>query len=387
MSDRWRTGPRHAERAGRNAGRPTTDVTLTIVNRTARHSDGRAWYALLGTAVARAARFGVICLVLPDALRAWAWPADATRSCGRVYITNFVFWVGIAHSGTLISAILFLFRARWRTVDLPRVRGDDGVRGDDRGAVPAHPPRPRRGSSTGCCRIRTSAASGRTSARRSCGTCSRSATYFTVSTCVLLHRPDPGHRRGARPRDRTGARSSTRSLSLGWRGTDRAVAALHARLPLPRRARDAAGALGALRRVLGLRDGASCPGWHATIFAPYFVAGAIFSGVAMVITLLVPDAQDASGSKRSSPIQHFENLAKLLLLTGMIVCYAYPPSSSSPGTAASTLEREAFWYRAFGHLLVGGLDHAHLQRVHAAAAVVQEHAHQHHGAVRDLRSS
>src|SRR5213078_1180047 len=51
-----------------------------------------------------------------------------------VFITCFVFWVGIAHSGTLISAILFLFRSGWRTA-VYRTAGDDGVRGDDRRAV------------------------------------------------------------------------------------------------------------------------------------------------------------------------------------------------------------------------------------------------------------
>src|SRR5439155_861826 len=69
------------------------------------------------------------------------------------------------------------------------------------------------------------------------------------------------------------------------------------------------------------------PGWHATLFAPYFVAGAIYSGVAMVITLLVP------------------------------------------GVRA---------------VLVGELDHEHLQRPAALAALVQEGPHQHPGAVRDL---
>jgi molybdopterin-containing oxidoreductase family membrane subunit len=64
------------------------------------------------------------------------------------------------------------------------------------------------------------------------------------------------------------------------------------------------------------------PGWHATIFAPYFVAGAIYSGVALVVTLLVP-LRRVFRMERYITTDHFENLSKLLLLTGMIVAYAY----------------------------------------------------------------
>src|SRR6266852_3211538 len=64
------------------------------------------------------------------------------------------------------------------------------------------------------------------------------------------------------------------------------------------------------------------PGWHATIFAPYFVAGAIYSGCAMVITLLTP-IRKLFGLEELITVKHFENLAKLCLLTGTIVGYAY----------------------------------------------------------------
>jgi hypothetical protein len=59
-----------------------------------------------------------------------------------VYITTFVFWVGIAHSGTLISAVLFLFRARWRQSIYRACRSHDGVRRHDGRPLPDHPPRP-----------------------------------------------------------------------------------------------------------------------------------------------------------------------------------------------------------------------------------------------------
>jgi molybdopterin-containing oxidoreductase family membrane subunit len=89
------------------------------------------------------------------------------------------------------------------------------------------------------------------------------------------------------------------------------------------------------------------PGWHATIFAPYFVAGAIYSGVAMVITLLVP-IRKLFHLEDLITVHHFENLAKLCLLTGMIVGYAYCVEYFTAWFGGHAAERAAFWYRAFG---------------------------------------
>jgi len=67
---------------------------------------------------------------------------------------------------------------------------------------------------------------------------------------------------------------------------------------------------------------AQLPGWHSTIFAPYFVAGAIFSGVAMVLTLLIPMRWIMGLEDLITP-WHLDNLAKVILLTSLIVSYAY----------------------------------------------------------------
>ncbi len=64
------------------------------------------------------------------------------------------------------------------------------------------------------------------------------------------------------------------------------------------------------------------PGWHTTIFPPYFVAGAIFSGFAMVITLAIP-ARQLFGLKDFITMRHFDNMAKIILVTGSMVGYAY----------------------------------------------------------------
>ena len=67
---------------------------------------------------------------------------------------------------------------------------------------------------------------------------------------------------------------------------------------------------------------AQLPGWHSTIFAPYFVAGAIFSGVAMVMTLLIP-MRRMLGIEDLLTAWHFDNLAKVILLTSLVVTYSY----------------------------------------------------------------
>jgi molybdopterin-containing oxidoreductase family membrane subunit len=64
------------------------------------------------------------------------------------------------------------------------------------------------------------------------------------------------------------------------------------------------------------------PGWHSTIFPPYFVAGAIFSGFAMVLTLLIP-VRKAYGLEDFITIRHLENCAKIMLATGLMVAHGY----------------------------------------------------------------
>src|SRR5207245_1137732 len=67
---------------------------------------------------------------------------------------------------------------------------------------------------------------------------------------------------------------------------------------------------------------AQLPGWHSTIFPPYFVAGAIFSGFAMVLTLAIP-LRAAYGLHDLITERHLQNMAKILLVTGLIVAYGY----------------------------------------------------------------
>src|SRR6185295_14747794 len=142
------------------------------------------------------------------------------------------------------------------------------------------------------------------------------STYLTVSTTFLVFGLLPDV---AAVRDKvSGWRKMVYSWSsAGWRGTDNQwrhynraylyLAALATPLVL------SVHSVVSWDFAMGI-----VPGWHGTIFAPYFVAGAIFSGCGMVITILVP-LRHYFKLQRYLQIRHFENLAKLCLLTSTIV--------------------------------------------------------------------
>jgi molybdopterin-containing oxidoreductase family membrane subunit len=171
------------------------------------------------------------------------------------------------------------------------------------------------------------------------------STYFTVSTLFLIVGLVPDI--AALREKATGWRRKLYEVtSLGWRGTDQQwrhytraylyLAALATPLVL------------SVHSVVSWDFAMSIvPGWHATIFAPYFVAGAIYSGVAMVVTLLVP-LRKVFKVERYITVDHFENLSKLLLLTGMIVAYAYGVEYFIAWYSGNPFEQESFWNRAFG---------------------------------------
>lgn len=90
------------------------------------------------------------------------------------------------------------------------------------------------------------------------------------------------------------------------------------------------------------------PGWHTTIFPPYFVAGAIFGGFAMVLTILLPARLVYPQLDDLITRQHVDKMAKIILLTGSIVGYAYMMELFIAWYSANPYERAAFWNRAFG---------------------------------------
>ena len=181
--------------------------------------------------------------------------AGSTSPVGwGVYITTFVFWVGIAHSGTLISAILFLFRAPWRQSIYRAAEAMTVFAVMTAGLFPLiHVGRlwhaywlvPYPELALPVAELQVAAGLGRVRGHH---------LLHGVRDLLLSWARFPTSPR--RVTAATGLRKKLYSvISLGWQGTDRAVAPLRQGLHLPRRAGDAAGALGALRRVLGLRDG------------------------------------------------------------------------------------------------------------------------------------
>ena len=93
---------------------------------------------------------------------------------------------------------------------------------------------------------------------------------------------------------------------------------------------------------------AGLPGWHTTIFPPYFVAGAIFSGFGMVVTLMCLLRHFVPQLKGYITMDHMENMNKVILTTGMMVGYAYGSEFFIAWYSGSSYEQYAFLNRAFG---------------------------------------
>ena len=266
----------------------------------------------------------------------WGWP-----------IVNFVFWVGIGHAGTLISAILFLFRQNWRT-SINRAAEAMTI------------------FAVVCAGMFPGVHIGRVwvfywlfpipSEHLAMWPNFRSpllwdvfavSTYATVSLLFWYMGMVPDI---ATFRDRSKSKIGKfiyGLLSLGWTGSSRAwhhyeiaytiLAALATPLVL------------SVHTIVSFDFAVSqLPGWHTTIFPPYFVAGAIFSGFAMVVTLLVP-ARAICGLQNLITIRHLENMNKIIMATGMMVGTAYGIEFFMAWYSGVEFEQFALSNRAFGN--------------------------------------
>jgi len=265
----------------------------------------------------------------------WAWD-----------ITNFVWWIGIGHAGTLISAILLLFRQRWRM----------GVnRSAEAMTIFA----------VMCAGIFPLFHTGRPwldywmlPLPNQFGSLWANfnspllwdvfavSTYFTISLVFWYLGLIPDL---ATVRDRcvTPVRKFIYGiLAFGWKGTARdwhryeEVALVLAGLSTP--------LVLSVHTIVSFDFATSIvPGWHTTIFPPYFVAGAIFSGFAMVLTLLVI-ARKVLSLEEYITIQHIENMNKVIIVTGSIVGVAYMTEFFISWYSGVKYESYAFLNRAFG---------------------------------------
>lgn len=318
------------------------DITDAVIAPTQR-GDYRAWWMGFLAAV-----FFLGVLLVSIAWLFWegtgVWGINNPVGWGWA-IVNFVFWVGIGHAGTLISAVLFLFRQKWRT-SINRFAEAMTI------------------FAVICALVFPGIHVGRVWAvywmfpiPNQMGTWPNFmspllwdvfavGTYFTVSLMFWYVGLIPDF---ATLRDR--ATTKARRLAygifaLGWRGSMRhwlnyekaylLLAAIATPLVL------------SVHSVVSFDFAvATLPGWHTTIFPPYFVAGAIFSGFAMVLTLAIP-ARKIFKLEHIIHEKHLENMAKVILLTGSLVGYAYAMEFFVAWYSGNPYEQFTFVNRAFG---------------------------------------
>ena len=264
----------------------------------------------------------------------WAWD-----------ITNFVWWIGIGHAGTLISAILFLFRQRWRTSINRFAEAMTLFAVICALLFPLiHVGRPWHIYYT----LPLPNQMGMWPNFKSplLWDVFAVGTYFTVSLLFWYVGLIPDLAT-ARDRAKSLFRKRVYGLAaLGWRGSHRhwrhyeraylILAGLSTPLVL------------SVHSVVSFDFATSViPGWHTTIFPPYFVAGAVFSGFAMVMTLMLI-ARQVFDLKDLITTRHLELMNKIMLVTSSMVGFAYATEFFVALCSDNPYERYAFLNRATG---------------------------------------
>ncbi len=314
------------------------DIT-NIVCGYVENNPGSWWYPLLGLAASLAglAQIMILYLVITGVgvwglnnQVDWAWD-----------ITNFVFWIGIGHAGTLISAILCLLKQKWRT-SINRAAEAMTI------------------FAVICAGIFPGIHVGRAWMAWMLFPIPNSnqiwpnfkspllwdvfavSTYFTVSAlfwymgmlpdfatlrdraCLRMkHEPNSGTILPFVPLRWVTLRAWVYGfLAQGWRFSTRhwqhyeraylILAGISTPLVL------------SVHSIVSFDFATSVlPGWHTTIFPPYFVAGAIFGGFAMVLLLMIPARELFPNMKDLLTLRHMENMSKIILVTGFMVGFAY----------------------------------------------------------------
>ena len=260
-------------------------------------------------------------------------------------IINFVWWIGIGHAGTLISAILLLFKQTWRNSINRFAEAMTIFAVVCAGTFPLiHVGRPwlaywlfpYPNTMNLWPQFRSPLA----------WDVFAVSTYATISIVFwyIGMIPDFGTLR-----DRATlplARYFYGMLSLGWRGSTRhwiryeSASLLLAGLSTP--------LVLSVHTVISFDFAvAALAGWHTTIFPPYFVAGAVYSGFAMVLTLAIP-LRKFYHLEDLVTLRHLDNMAKVMLATGSIVAYGYAMEVFMSWYSASHWEFFMMWNRMFG---------------------------------------
>jgi Ni/Fe-hydrogenase subunit HybB-like protein len=300
---------------------------------------GKGWWICFAFAFAALLNLGgMVGYLFAKGIGIWG----LNNSVGWAFdITNFVFWVGIGHAGTLISAILLLFRQQWRTSINRSAEAMTIFAVMCAGLFPAiHMGRPwdaffifpyfpnQRGPLW--VNFRSPLV----------WDVFAISTYLTISLVFWYLGMVPDL---ATLRDRaTGGikKFIFRLLSLGWNGSHRTwsryeiVSLVLAGLATP--------LVLSVHSIVSMDFATSLlPGWHTTIFPPYFVAGAIYSGFGMVLTLLII-TRSTMNLQRYITLRHLDKMAKVTMLTGMIVSYAYLTEFFSAWYGGNLYERYHF---------------------------------------------
>src|SRR5215218_3928529 len=327
------------------AGKPSLGQITDDVCRPLAARPTASWFACFAVALT-ALGIGAAAAGYEVATGIGTWGLN--RAVGWAFdITNFVFWIGIGHAGTLISAILMLFRQKWRTSISRSAEGMTIFAVLCAGLFPLiHMGRPWFAfwvfpypNSRGPLWVNF-----------------RSpllwdvvaiSTYFTISFVFwyvgmipdLATLRDRAGRAGWRWRQRIYG-----LLSLGWDGSRRTwsryetLSLILAGLATP--------LVVSVHSIVSMDFATSViPGWHTTIFPPYFVAGAIFSGFAMVLTLMII-ARKVLSLEQYITIQHIELMNKIIIVTGSIVGIAYMTEFFMAWYSGVQYESYAFMNRA-----------------------------------------
>jgi Ni/Fe-hydrogenase subunit HybB-like protein len=323
---------------------PRSDAALTDRLLSPIWTRSRAWWLLFALSGALAALF-VVAAGYTVAVGIGVWGNNIPVAWAYA-ITNFVWWIGIGHAGTFISAFLLLLNQRWRASVNRFAEAMTIFALVNASLFPIlHLGRPwffywlvPYPSTLGVWPNFKSSLPWDVAAI---------ATYFTVSLLFWYLGLVPDL---AAARDRAPGRVRRMIygvFALGWRGSDeqwreyRVAYTLLAGLATP--------LVISVHSIVSLDFSiAQLPGWHSTIFPPYFVVGAIYSGLAMLLVLLLP-VRRIFGLYDVITERHLDRIAKLLLATGSMLAYSYICETFIAWYSADQFERYTYLFaRPFG---------------------------------------
>src|SRR5271166_645647 len=324
-------------------GQTFDSVTDTITDVVLKRPIGLGWLAGLAVGMSLLGLLGVAVTYL--FLRGVGiWGIEIPVAWGFAII-NFVWWIGIGHAGTLISAILLLFKQTWRNSINRFAEAMTLFAVACAGMFPLlHMGRPWLGywmfpypNSMGVWPQFRSPLVWDVFAV---------STYATISAVFWFVGLVPDFATMREGATNPFARKVYGMLSLGWRGSARhwtryeALYILLAGISTP--------LVLSVHTVVSFDFAiAIVPGWHTTIFPPYFVAGAIYSGFAMVLVLAIP-IRKYYGLEDMITMRHLQNMAKVMLATGLIVAYGYAVEIFMAWYSGSPTEKFMIENRATG---------------------------------------